>query len=70
MRGKLALLGWPSMRAWSNVYGYKPVMSNYAVRTWGNRTDKAPHGGIAQALIRDLRRTLEEGIGPHERAGD
>lgn len=67
VRGRLAIQGWPSLSAWAAAHGYGEEMANYTVKTWGNRTDKAPHGGVARALMRDLRRTLAEGIGPQER---
>lgn len=64
VRGKLALLGWPSVAAWARAHGYLPVMADHTVRVWGNRTDRTPHGGISRALMRDLRETLGTGRGP------
>jgi hypothetical protein len=61
VRGRLALLGWPSLEAWAQAHGYRAQMARYCVVTWGNRADKKPHGGIARALMRDLRATLSEG---------
>lgn len=64
VRGKLALLGWPSLRSWARAHGYDGQMPGYVVRHWGNRTDRRPHGGIARALMHDLRETLAKGKRP------
>jgi hypothetical protein len=70
VRGKLALLGWPDFTSWAKAHGYDRQMLGAVVRTWGNRTDREPHGGISRALMHDLRRTLDEGIGPQQRPED
>lgn len=59
VRGRLALLGWTSVEAWARAHGYERKMASYCIRTWGNRSDRQPHGGISRALMRDLRDTLE-----------
>lgn len=64
VRGRLILLGWFSMSAWAEAYGYPRGSVQAAVRTWGQRTDRTPHGGIARAVMRDLRITLEQGFTP------
>lgn len=64
IRGQLHLLGWTSFNAWAQAHGYKRGSVSAAVRTWGLRTDRAPHGGISRAVMRDLRTTLAQGIGP------
>ena len=64
IRGRLHLLGWKSFNAWGVAHGYKAGSVRAAVRTWGERTDRAPHGGISRAVMRDLRTTLAQGIGP------
>ena len=64
IRGQLHLLGWKSFDAWAQVHGYKSGSVRAAVRTWGLRTDRAPHGGISRAVMRDLRTTLTLGIRP------
>jgi hypothetical protein len=64
VRGQLALLGWESVSAWAAAHGYERLMAAYCIRTWGNRVDRRPHGGIARALMADLRRTLVEGKRP------
>jgi hypothetical protein len=67
VRGRLALLGWPSIHSWARAHGYEGQMASYCVGVWGNRTDKHPHGGISRAVMRDLRATLAEGRRPdHE----
>ena len=66
VRAKLALLGWRSLDAWARAHGYEESMPGYVVRTWGNRTDKKPHGGISRSVMRDLRRTFSRGIGPDQ----
>lgn len=58
VRGKLALLGWPSVAAWARAHGYLPVMADHTIRVWGNRVDRTPLGGISRALMRDLRSTI------------
>lgn len=62
VRGRLALLGWPSLAAWADAMGYDPQMVRITIKQWGNRTDREPHGGIGRALMRDLRRTLAEEV--------
>jgi hypothetical protein len=64
VRGKLALLGWPSVDAWARAHGYERKMASYCVGTWGNRIDRHPHGGISRAVMHDLRVTLAEGRRP------
>lgn len=64
IRGQLHLLGWASFNAWAQAHGYKRGSVSAAVRTWGLRTDRAPHGGISRAVMRDLRSTLTQGIRP------
>jgi hypothetical protein len=64
VRGKLALLGWPSVESWAKAHGYQRAMANYCIRTWGQRTDRQPHGGISRQLMRDLRETLATGRRP------
>lgn len=66
IRGQLHLLGWTSFNAWAQAHGYKRGSVSAAVRTWGLRTDRAPHGGISRAVIRDLRTTLAEKVGPND----
>jgi hypothetical protein len=64
VRGKLALLGWPSMRAWASAHGYERMTVSATVKTWGLRTDRTPHGGLARAVMRDLRETFATGKQP------
>lgn len=64
VRGRLALLGWASVEAWARAHGYERKMAHYCIRTWGNRSDRQPHGGISRALMRDLRETLANGKRP------
>lgn len=66
VRGRLAQLGWFSMSAWAQAYGYPRGSVQAAVRTWGQRTDRIPHGGIARAVMRDLRTTLDQGLTPDQ----
>lgn len=67
VRGKLALLGWPSLAAWSLAHGYDRNMGTYVVKTWGTRTDgRQPHGGYSRQLMRDLRETLATGKRPED----
>lgn len=64
IRGRLNMLGWESFSAWGEAHGYKPGSVRAAIRTWGQRSDRAPHGGISRAVMRDLRTTLAQGVGP------
>ena len=67
VRGKLALLGWPSLMDWAIAHGYTRCMAYYVVKTWGMRTDRRqPHGGIARQLMNDLRETLANGKRPEQ----
>lgn len=67
VRGRLALLGWKSITAWARAYGYERQMVSYTVRTWAQRTDRKPHGGLSRAVMRDLRETLSLGIRPEHK---
>lgn len=66
IRARLMTLGWPSLVAWSKAYGYKQPTVVIVMKTWGLRTDRAPHGGISRAIVRDLRATMTKGIGPND----
>ena len=66
IRGKLHLLGWKSFNVWAQAHGYKRTAVSAAVRTWGLRTDRAPHGVITQSILQDLRTTLDQGIRPSD----
>lgn len=57
VRGKLALLGWPSLSVWAEHHGYARNMAVYVVKQWAGK-EKRPHGGIARHLMKDLRETL------------
>ncbi len=60
VRGRLALKGYRSLSAWARAHGYLPVTVRRAVYDWGERDDREPLGGIKRAIMRDLRRTLDE----------
>ena len=67
VRGRLALLGWPSLAAWAKANGYRRDAVMVAIRVWGRpRMDsrKGPHGHITKAIVRDLRATILEGRRP------
>lgn len=64
VRGRLAMLGWPSMAAWARAHGYSRQTVTITVQKWGTRTDRKPHGGFSQAVMRDLRETFALGKGP------
>ena len=66
IRARLMLLGWANMASWARAHGYTHQASCYVVRTWGQRPNRAPHGGINQALLRDLRATLAQGTRPSD----
>jgi hypothetical protein len=69
VRGRLALLGWKSLRAWAIAHGYLPMTVRATIVTWGTRADRRqPHGGIARAVMHDLRATLGGGITPDTHA--
>ena len=66
VRVRLMQLGWKSMSAWAVAYGYERGSVQAVVKTWGQRTDRRPLGGIARAVMRDLRSTLELGLTPEQ----
>lgn len=68
VRGKLALLGWHSLREWALAHGYDRQLAAYTIKTWGNRTDRKPHGGLTRQVMRDLRETLSTGKTPEMHA--
>ena len=70
VRVRLMQLGWKSMSAWAVAYGYERGSVQAVVKTWGERTDRTPLGGIARAVMRDLRTTLAEGRSPGQNVPD
>jgi hypothetical protein len=66
VRGHLLILGWPSVGAWCEAFGHPRSSMDKAVQTWGLRTDRAPHGGISRAVMRDLRMTISQRISPDD----
>lgn len=64
VRARLMTLGWPSVTAWAKAFGHKPGIVSVAMRTWGQRSDRAPHGGLSRVVVRDLRATMTQGIRP------
>ncbi|PJC22717.1 MAG: hypothetical protein CO065_01105 [Comamonadaceae bacterium CG_4_9_14_0_8_um_filter_57_21] len=64
VRARLMTLGWPSLSAWAKAHGHKPVTVNSAMKIWGQRSDRAPHGGLSRVVVRDLRATMDMGITP------
>jgi hypothetical protein len=63
VRGRLALLGWRSLTAWAEAHGFTQDHTHHAIKTWGRpRADKrkGPHGGMTQAILRELLATLTE----------
>lgn len=64
IRARLLTLGWPSLAEWSRKHGYKNPTVVIVMKTWGLRTDRVPHGGTSKAIVRDLRATMTQGIGP------
>lgn len=64
VRGQLALLGWPSLSAWAREHGYQRMTVAWVITSWGDRTDREPHGWCARAVARDLRHTLATGKRP------
>lgn len=66
IRGQLHLLGWKSFNVWAQAHGYKSRLVIHAVNAWGQRTDRAPHGDISRAVMRDLRQTIAQGLRPDD----
>ena len=64
VRGKLALLGWPSVAEWGRAHGYDRQIVGWTIRHWGARTDRRPHGGLTRQVMRDLRETFANGKTP------
>jgi hypothetical protein len=63
LRGRLALLGWPSLQAWAVHHRFDPTAVHHALSKWAKpRTDgRRPHGKASTAIITSLRATLAEG---------
>lgn len=70
VRIALMQLGWGGLTPWCLAHGYSRSAAQNALRAWGLRTDKTPHGGIARAVMRDLRATLTEGRSPGQNVPD
>lgn len=66
VRARIMTLGWPSLAAWAHAHGHKPGIVNVALRTWGQRSDRAPHGGLSCKVVQDLRVTMDHGITPED----
>lgn len=63
IRIKLREAGYRSISSWAVSHGYKPATARRVIYVWGQRSDREPHGGIARALIRDLRHSLTTDTG-------
>lgn len=68
VRGKLALLGWASVAVWAKAHGFEAELVRWAIRHWGTRTDRRPHGGLTRQAMSDLRETLATGKTPEMHA--
>lgn len=66
VRARLMTLGWPSVAAWARAFGHQPGTVGVAMRIWGQRSDRMPHGGLSRQVVRDLRATMNDGIGPND----
>ncbi len=64
VRARLMTLGWPNLTVWAHAHGHKPVTVYSVVKIWGQRSDRAPHGGLSRVVVRDLRATMDHGITP------
>jgi hypothetical protein len=63
VRGRLALLGWPSLSAWAKAHGFCRNHTRYVVTTWGQPRPsgrRAPYGGVTLAIAHELTSTLIE----------
>jgi hypothetical protein len=49
-----------SLREWATRKGYQPANVYAVIRRWGYRLDQQPHGGLARAIVADLRRALPQ----------
>lgn len=56
-----------SLNAWAKSRGYRVRTVYSAVETWAGRTDRAPHGGISQSIMADLRADLGNELVPEVR---
>jgi hypothetical protein len=70
IRTKLGALGWNSVSAWARAYGYERTTVDRAIKVWGHRTDRKPHGGYSTAVVNDLRKTMNLGIRPQDVTAD
>ena len=68
LRGELALLGWPSLRAWARHHGYLHTAVHHALKTLAvERGDRRrPHGVATAKILCDLRRTISERVSAPE----
>lgn len=53
-----------SLNAWAAAHDYRPRTVYDAVQIWGDRTDRAPLGGISRSIMADLRADLGPEILP------
>jgi hypothetical protein len=59
LKRDLMILGWNSVKAWSEVFGYRPdTVCRIISRYWG-KPDARPRGMITLKVIRDLEETLK-----------
>lgn len=49
-----------SLQKWALKHGYVPRTVHITAQRWWDRTDRAPHGGLARQIMADLRRDLDE----------
>lgn len=68
LRGELALLGWPSLRAWARHHGYLHTAVHHALKTWAvEREDRRrPHGAATASILADLRKTISDKVSAPE----
>jgi hypothetical protein len=64
IRARLMALGWVSVAVWGAAFGHRSNTVFAVIRVWGTRSDRAPHGGLSRLVVRDLRATLTQGLGP------
>lgn len=51
-------LGAASLAQWARDRGFRRSAVAMAIRRWGQRSDRRPHGGISRAIMAALREDL------------
>ena len=64
IRGALLEKGYSGIADWARRHGHEERGVYYAIKRWGWRLDRTPHGGISRQIIADLRADLGADVVP------